>query len=70
MTPITIAVPENKVTFFKELIRSLHFKEIESENTTYDIPEAIKKFIRKRVDESKEVDYVEWNTVRKTLHTE
>jgi len=65
MIPVTVAVPENKLTFFKELVTSLNFKEIDvSIDMDFDIPEAHKKMVLERIKNSKPENWLRWDEVK------
>lgn len=65
MIPVTVEVPENKLIFFKELINSLNFKEIDSvEHVNIDIPEAQRKIVVDRIKNSKPENWLRWDEVQ------
>lgn len=65
MIPVTVAVPENKLTFFKELVHSLNFKEIDTEDQlNFDIPEEHKKLVLERIKNAKPENWLRWDEVQ------
>jgi len=65
MIPITVALPENKLTFFKELVTSLNFKAIDvSADVDFDIPEPCKKMVLERKKNSKPENWLRWDEVK------
>lgn len=70
MTPITVAVPDDKIAFFKELVKSLHFSEIETPyHHEIEIPEWQKNIVRERVRTAKENpdSMLDWDKVKDTF---
>lgn len=70
MIPITVAVPEDKIAFFKELVHSLHFKEIETPvSEAFEIPEWQKNIVRERVRKANEnpASMLDWEQVKGTF---
>lgn len=63
MTPITIAVPDNKLDFFKELVNSLNFKKIETVGEN-EIPKAQKQLMLNRILNSKPENWLCWDDVK------
>jgi hypothetical protein len=63
MIPITVAVPDNKLAFFKELVNSLNFKEIETVSDN-EIPEAQKQLVLDRIKNSKSENWLRWDDVK------
>lgn len=63
MIPVTIAVPENKLMFFKELVNSLNFKEIGNSSIT-DITEEQKQMVLERIKNSNPENWKAWDDVR------
>ena len=59
----TIAVPENKLEFFKELVKSLNFKDIEVDNS-FEIPEGQKELVLNRIESSKPENWLKWDDVK------
>jgi hypothetical protein len=63
MKQFTIWIPDNKVEFFVELMKSISFvKSIEEEKVT-KIPEEHKSMVRERIQkyENSPESYVEWD---------
>ncbi len=69
MIPVTVAVPENKLIFFKELVNSLNFKEIDTLlHTDSDIPEEHKKLVLERIKNSKPENWLRWDEVEDSFN--
>jgi hypothetical protein len=64
MISVTVAVPENKLEFFKELVKSLNFKEIDIPADITEIPEAHQKMVQERIKNSKPENWLRWNDVQ------
>lgn len=65
MIPVTVAVPDNKVAFFKELVNSLNFKEIDPlTEVAFDVPEAHKTIVLERIKNAKQQDLLKWDDVK------
>lgn len=65
MIPVTVAVPEDKLVFFKELVNSLNFKEIDArEHVDFYIPEEHKKIVLERIANSKHESWLRWDEVQ------
>lgn len=69
MIPVTVAVPENKLVFFKELVKSLNFKEIDNnEPVDFDIPEEHKKIVLDRINKSMPENWLRWDEVQDSFN--
>ena len=69
MKKFTIRIPDNKVDFFVEMMKSISFvKSIEEENVT-DIPEKHKSIVRERIQKCENFpeSYLEWNEIEEKL---
>lgn len=68
MTNFNISIPDQKVEFFKELIRNLGFAKIESVDD-FDIPEHHKKILDERLKHLNEnpESLRDWEDVKKEL---
>ena len=65
MIPVTVAVPDNKVAFFKELVNSLNFKEIDPlTEVSFDIPETHKTIVLDRIKNAKQEDRLLWDDIK------
>ncbi len=71
MIPVTVAVPENKLMFFKELLNSLNFKEIDAtEQVDFDIPKEHKKLVMERIKNSNPENWLRWDDVQDSFKLE
>jgi putative addiction module component (TIGR02574 family) len=69
MRPFTVYVPENKITFFKELLNNLHFKVKEEENTIFELTDAYKAILDQRLAnyQNDPDSYLDWEDVQKDI---
>lgn len=70
MTPITVAVPDDKAAFFKELLETLHFEEINFSDNQNDIPVQHQQHVLNRIETAKEEDFISWENAKKKLKEE
>ncbi|MBR9918141.1 hypothetical protein GYB29_10775 [bacterium] len=63
MKEVTLKIPNNKIKFFKELVKNLGF-EITIED---EISETQKSVVMDRIEASKEEDLVTWDKARKKI---
>lgn len=63
MKEVTLKIPDNKLSFFMELIKQLGF-EVTQE---VEIPEEQKKIVRERISSAKPEDMIPWKDARKQL---
>jgi hypothetical protein len=63
MREITIKVPLEKLSFFKQLVTNLGFDFTEE----VQIPEEHKQIVRDRIKNSKPQDFISWKEARKQL---
>lgn len=67
MKQFVINVPDDKQSFFEELMRNLDFS-IEGRGLASEpIPEWHKEEVRKRIENVKEEDYLPWEEVKKQI---
>ncbi len=62
MKEVTVRIPDEKYSFFIELIESLGL-----ENVMNDVPEFQKTEVRERIKKSKPENLLSWNEARKSL---
>jgi len=69
MTQFTVTVPDNKISFFIELIKSIDFLKINESDVVSEIPEWHKSIIDKRLKEYQEnpENVIEWETAQKQI---
>jgi hypothetical protein len=63
MREITIKIPEDKFSFFQQLITNLGF----DFEVDIQIPEEHKEIVRERIKKSKPEDFKSWKEARKQL---
>jgi serine protease inhibitor len=67
MKQFVINVPDDKQSFFEELMRNLDFS-IEGRGMVNEpIPEWHKEEVRKRIENLKEEDYLPWDEVKRQI---
>lgn len=64
MKEITLKVPDQKLSFFMELVKQLGFEVAQHDIA---IPEEHKTIVRERIKKSKPEDYIPWEEARKQL---
>jgi hypothetical protein len=64
MTEVTLKIPDGKLSFFIELVKSLGY---ECDFSMDEIPEEHKNLVRERIKTADENDYVSWENARKQL---
>ncbi len=62
---VTLNIEDSKAAFLMELLRSLDYVTIDSENQ--EVPEWHKQIVLDRIKSSKPEDYVPWNEAKKNL---
>ncbi len=69
MRSFTVYVPENKVSFFKELINSLRFKVKEGKSEVIELSEAHKAVLSERLENYKNnpENFQDWEDVQKDI---
>lgn len=67
MIPITVAVPDEKADFFKQLIEILHFKEVDFAHSETEIPLQHQKLVLERISTSKPEDFINWQEAKNKL---
>ena len=75
MIDLSVKIPENKLYFFLELMKSLNFVDINNENNDYnlvDIPEFHKKIIDQRLKKYYEnpQDTEDWEDVKREIESQ
>lgn len=63
MKEVTLKIPDNKYSFFMELVGNLGFEKVED----IDIPEEHKAIVRERIKNSKPGELIPWQEARKQL---
>lgn len=63
MKEVTLKIPEQKLSFFMELIKELGIEVLENS----EIPESHKAIVRERIRDAKPEDYIPWEEARKQL---
>ncbi len=63
MKEVTLKIPENKITFFMELVKQLGLEITEE----VDISEEQKNIVRERIRTAKAEEMISWNEARKQL---
>ena len=69
MKQYTITIADDKVDFFKELIKNLPFVSDFREKSDYEIPEEHKTIVKERINKYKNSpqNYQEWDDIEKRL---
>lgn len=69
MTQFTITVPDNKISFFIELIKSIDFLKINEPDVMLEIPDWHKSIIDKRLKEYREnpENVIDWEVAQKQI---
>lgn len=65
MKEVKLKIPEEKLGFFRELVKELGFEMKEGDEETIDIPEEHKAIVRERIKKSRPEDLVPWEEARK-----
>lgn len=67
MAHFSVTIPENKVTFFKELLQSLSFKGEQTDD--FELTKAQKSIINQRLENYKNnpASYLDWKDVQKDI---
>jgi uncharacterized protein YlbG (UPF0298 family) len=71
MKQFTIQIPDNKVDFFVELMKSISFVKSIKEDKIADIPEEHKSVVRERIQkyENSPKSYLEWEEIEEKLNS-
>lgn len=67
MKQFIINVPDDKQSFFEELMNNLDFSIEGNDMVNEPIPEWHKEEVRKRIENVKEEDYLPWEEVKKQI---
>ena len=63
MKQVVLEIPDDKWSFFSELIINLGFVKLRENDIT--VPEYHKQIVRERIKSAKDEDFVEWDAVKK-----
>ena len=67
MKQFVINVPEEKQSFFRELMQNLDFTLSETNVVNEPIPEWHKEVVSERIENASEDDYISWDEAKKMI---